>query len=58
MMTDGTRRTKAGRIRLVQVEDREAHEARVDSMRNHPASYVVKPRAHLIPLDGEARDEE
>lgn len=51
-MTDGTRRTKAGRIRLVPVEDRTAHEERVESMRNHPTAS--KSRAHLTPIEGGA----
>lgn len=54
-MTDGTRRTKSGRIRLVPVEDRQRHEERVESMRNHPS--VIKPRRHLIPLDGIKEEE-
>lgn len=58
MMTDGTRRTKAGRIRLVPVEDREAHEERVEAMRNHPSTYIDDmSRPHLIPLDGGASEE-
>lgn len=52
MMTDGTRRTKAGRIRLVPVEDREAHEARIESMKNHPTAS--RPRGHLTPLESES----
>lgn len=36
-MTDGTRRERSSRIRLVPVDDRVAHDERVGSMKNHPA---------------------
>lgn len=49
-MTDGTRRTRAGRIRLVPVDDRQAHEERIESMKNHPTA--TNSRAHLTPIEG------
>lgn len=61
MMTDGTsrpRRTKSGQLKLVPVENREAHEDRVESMRNHPAGWTKKPRhrAGLILIEDDDVD--
>lgn len=59
MMTDGTRREKSQRISLVPVENRQRHEERVESMRNHPSTYIDEPtQVHLTAVDCESADEE
>ena len=47
-MTDGSRRNKDERIRLVAVDDRAKHESRVQSMRNHPTSVKAFADIRLI----------
>jgi hypothetical protein len=37
MMTDGSRRNRSERIKLVPVEDQAQHAQRVKAMKNHPA---------------------
>lgn len=51
MMTDGTRRTRSGRIKLVPVADRVAHEQRVESMRDHPTSVKKSRVLRLVTSD-------
>lgn len=36
------------RMSLVPVEDRAAHEKRIDSMRNHPTSHKPRPTIRIV----------
>ena len=42
-----TKNTKR-RMSLVPVEDRAAHETRIDSMRNHPTSHKPRPTIRIV----------
>jgi hypothetical protein len=41
-------KNKKRRMSLVPVEDRAAHEMRVESMRNHPTSHKPRPTIRIV----------
>ena len=47
-MTDGTRRERSSRIKLVPVDDRAKHDERVASMQNHPTRRT-RAKLSLVP---------